>query len=910
MWLSLISLAWAQAGSPAGDPAEFFELRVRPIFAKNCFACHTNSKLGGLRLDSRETILKGGNSGPAVIPGKPDESLLIQAVRRTHQRLHMPPHGKLPDEAITDLTAWVKASAVWPDHPVKAASPAKTGQYVITPEQRVFWAFQPVRKPLISKVRNQKWPKNPLDNFILAKLEENGLQPVNQADKRVLIRRATFDLIGLPPAPEEVDAFLSDSSPDAFAKVVERLLASPHYGERWGRYWLDLARYADGQLGASKDTPYPNAFRYRDWVVGAFNEDLPYDRFVKAQITGEALKEDREKLLPGGGFQALGGGPDEEVDVTTRVFLGLTVGCAQCHDHKYDPIPTKDYYSLLGVFKSTQRDEFPLAPDDAVAAYKKHKKKIDDLSEAIDDFIQKQSIDLGEILATKTSSYMLAAWKVLSGMKPDPDDKLDREIVERWARYLKDPNREHPYLKPWDGLLARGPGKVTLNEVKKLADEFQRFVVPIFAEKKAIDDRNYVAMGGAKGVKDERTRQYTNIESLDIDKYYLWRDLASEPYSKNGEVFAGGIYYFGATNGLKRSFELRGYDLPEPKDIDPFLSGEWKEHLQVMRAELEALKQSLPPQYPYLHGVRDKDKTANAQIAIRGDPENLGEEAPRRFLQILCDGEPKLFTKGSGRLELAEAIASPNNPLAARVIVNRVWHWHFGRGIVPSPSNFGQLGERPSHPELLDYLAARFVENGWSIKALHRDIMLSATYALSSEDSAPNAAKDPDNRLLWRSNLRLRLDAEALRDSLLAVAGTLDRTIGGPPVELTANARRRTLYGYVGRTKPDATLALFDFPNPNTTSEQRMVTVGPLQRLYFLNNTFVMQQAKAVADRVNDDARSSDAEKIRKTYRLLFGRRPTKLETDLGLEFLERSKRSWPQYAQVLLSSSEFSSVN
>jgi len=420
----------------------------------------------------------------------------------------------------------------------------------------------------------------------------------------------------------------------------------------------------------------------------------------------------------------------------------------------------------------------------------------------------------------------------------------------------------------------------------------------MFDEKKIKDDRNYVALGGVKGVRDEKTRQYTNLEGLDIEKYYLWRDLASEPYRKEFLDFKGGVYYFGA------------------KEITRFLSPEAKEYYAALKADLAALK--APVQYPFLHTVRDSKKPADVRVAIRGEATTLGEVAPRRNLSILCNGEPARFTKGSGRLELAESIASPDNPLTARVIVNRIWKTHFGQGIVRTPSNFGQLGERPTHPELLDYLASRFVEQGWSVKAMHREILLSAAYQLSTDHNEASFAKDPENRWLWRANLRQRLDAEELRDSLLAVAGKLDLAMYGPPEPLTDTNRRRTIYGYVGRTKLDPMLALFDFPNPNNMSEQRTITVGPMQRLYFLNNDFVMQDAKAVAERLDAD---SDEGKIAQAYRLLFSRPPTKPETALGLDFLRRnsparkqgdelSRRAWQQYTQALLSSSEFSTVN
>ncbi len=891
-----LSLGFLQAADSKLDDHEFFEQRIRPLLAKNCFVCHTSSKMGNLQLDSREHVLKGGNSGPAMVPGKPEESLIIQAVRRTHERFKMPPQGKLPDQEIADLTAWVKAGGTWPET-AGTTAPTTSTDYVIKPEQRAFWAFQPVRKPSIPSaptMHDRAWPKAPIDSFILSKLEERGLKPAKPAEKRDLIRRVTFNLIGLPPTPEEVDAFLSDSSPGAFATVVDRLLASPHYGERWGRHWLDLARYADARLGAFEDDPLPNAFRYRDWVIQAFNEDMPYDLFVKSQIAGDLLpSENREKLVGGLGFQALARDADDEVDVTARTFLGLTVGCAQCHDHKYDPIPTKDYYSLLGVFRSSERDQYPLAPESVVAAYKEHQKKISSLKDVIDEFVQKQSSQLSEILATRTSLYLVAAWKMLGPAKLDlrnaaGERALDNETLERWVQYLKDPEKDHPYLKPWYGLLAR---EAPLEDVITFADQFQAVVLSVIAEKKGIDDRNYVLLGGAKGVKNESTRQYANLEFLDVEKYYLWRDLCSESYKKRAADFTGGVYYYGE------------------KGIGRFLQAVWREYLEQKQGEMDALKKSLPPQYPYLLAVRDSKTPKNLRVAIRGEAKNLGEEAPRRFLAILSEGPPTPFTKGSGRLELAEAIANPTNPLVARAIVNRVWALHFGQGIVRTPGNFGELGDRPSHPELLDWLATRFVQNGWSIKALHREILLSAAYQMSTQYSAENFQKDPENRLLWRANLLPRLDAEALRDALLAVAGDLDLAVGGPALPLDDKNKRRAVYSFISRSRTNGMLALFDFPDPNNTKEQRLLTNSPTQRLFFLNSDFVALQAKALADRLNRGT-NDDTARIEKAYLLLYGRPPKPAEVQLGLEFLRERSNAWPQYAQVLLTSNEFSSVN
>lgn len=941
--LSPVTLPAEAQGKPSPEMEEFFEARVRPLLAQKCFSCHTTSRMGGLEMKSRDSFLKGGNSGPAVVPGVPDKSLLIQAVQYAHPRLKMPPTGQLKPDEVEVLVSWVKSGAVWidskekPDSAGEKAAPAKEKEYVISQAQRKFWAFQPVRKPAVPEVKTPDWARNDIDRFILARLEADGLKPVRPADRRTLIRRATFDLIGLPPTPEEVDAFVNDKSPDAFAKVVDRLLASPRYGERWGRYWLDIARYADSKAGFFED-PYPNAFRYRDWVIHAFNEDMPYDLFVKAQIAADVLPvPNRDKLLPALGFQALGNlgfmgmGTDDRVDVITRGMLGLTVACAQCHNHKYDPIPQKDYYSLLGVFKSTSVHQVPLAPPKEVEAFEAHEKKIKSVEAQIREFEDKQNNMLTEILMQQTSRYMVAAWQVISGTNRDgarkvtdvaaaaATNKLDPEILDKWVKYLRKPEKDHPYLKRWYEVTGGHPAP---EQVKAVADEFQALVLAVNKEKKAVDDKNYVLLGGAAGVNDDRKRRVTQLEFLPGDKGRLWSDLAAPPFMNVGDgiEYPAGIYYYGPTRmpideaERVRQLKLAAMGVSQERQKEPierFLYGEWKAHLESMYAELDALKKSRPPAYPYLHAVQESKNPANIHVYLRGEEGNPGEEAPRRFVQILCDRECSPFSKGSGRLELAEAIADPKNPLTARVIVNRVWAWHFGRGLVRTTSNFGLLGERPTHPELLDYLATNFVENGWSLKKLHRQMMLSATYALSTDSVPENAQKDVENRLHWRANLIKRLDAEALRDSLLAISGKLDTKMGGQPVNLEdPNNYRRTVYGAVNRRKLDGTLSLFDFADPNDTSEGRVNTVGPLQRLYFMNNGFVARQAEAIVARVNREAPQNNEAKIRHAYRLLFGRVPNDSEQSLGLQFLKETGNSWPQYMQVLLSSSELMSVN
>jgi hypothetical protein len=885
-----LTLVMGAFGADQGDSRDFFEMRVRPVLSKNCFACHTSERKGGLEMSSRESLLKGGNSGPAISSDKPLDSLLIQAVSYQND-VKMPPQGKLPENEIADLTAWIKAGAVWPESP-KAAAP-KGPAYLITPEQRAFWAFQPVHRPAPPSVKNSAWPKSPIDRFILAKLEKTGLEPVNPADKRTLIRRAYYDLIGLPPSPEQVDAFLQDSSADAFAKIVDRLLASAQYGERWGRYWLDVARYSDDKLDSEVEDPYPNAFRYRDWVIKAFNDDMPYNLFVKAQIAGD-LMGDNEKYATGLGFYGLrpkAEMQEDRVDATTRGFLGMTVGCAECHNHKFDPIPTTDYYALLGVFTSTEESEYNLAPEPVVKKYKEREKKIKDQETRIRDFLYQQATQLGEMLADQSPQYLRAARQVIRPSKTDSAAAakavhLDKETLDRWVRYLAAGPKDHRYLDHWD------------DESFDL-EKFRQTVLAILKERKTVDDANVVARAEAKKAGP---KVLPKLVSLKTESYYLWRDLFfNDFYGNQFKQEDDGVLYYGPN---------RGY-LTSDGTVERFLLGPWKEHLDSMRAELAGLKHDLPPPYPFAHVIKDAAKPKVERVRIGGSAENLGAEVPRHFLSILSGGNPKPFEKGSGRLELAEAIADPENPLAARVIVNRIWQRHFGAGIVRTPSDFGKMGDRPSDPELLDYLASIFVENGWSIKALHRQIMLSGAYALSAQQSEKNARIDPENRLLWRANVE-RLDAEALRDSLLFVTGELDEKAGGPPVNLDdEHSTRRTIYGFVSRNKLDGMLALFDFPNPNITSEKRNVTESPAQELFFLNSKFIMLRAEVLARRVNADPKRDEAARIESTYRILFGRPPSRGELQLGLSYLKGAPGDfWPRYAQALLNSNEFLFVN
>ena len=918
---------------------ELFESRIRPLLAEKCYACHAASKLGDLRLDSRAAMLKGGKSGAALVPGKAEASLIYRAVVHTDEKLKMPMAGnRLSARETADLRQWIDAGAIWPDesHKVKPA----TAGFSISAEQRAFWSFQPLKKAAFPQLRDGSWAKSPVDRFILAKLEEKNLKPAPAADKRVLLRRAHFDLTGLPPTPEQVEAFDADSSPGAFSKVVNRLLESKQYGERWGRHWLDVARYADGGgkdkrpvflgYGMARDG-YVNTWRYRDWVIDAFNRDMPYDQFVKAQIAADLMPAaDRAAMLPGLGFFGIGpwftgddvlfvearaNERDDKVDALTKGFLGLTVTCARCHDHKYDPISHKDYHALAGVFSNAGYHEYNLAPADKVDTYRKYWNDIKSRQAKLEAYVNDCSIAVAETLAGQAARYMMVG-RTAFNKTPQPDlkklareEKLDAPTLERWVKYLAEPEkRQHPYLKAWDVAMKSGSD----DEARKLSTQFQDLLISVVTAKKAVladneqrvksyaPDPNEATVELPGDLRQFEFFQYKQLlvqKVMETHKHYVWLDVVqgeiSPDYPKRDAIF-----------------ENPG------KQLLRFLSVEQKAKLEGMQAELAALEKATPPEYPYLMGLSENAKPANLKLALRGNVHTLGEEVPRGLPAVLAgnDADPKPFLQGSGRLELAEAVV--RHPLAARVIANRVWMHHFGRGIVASPSNFGVMGDRPSHPELLDYLASRLVENNWSLKSLHREIMQSSVYQMSSEPMTPHQTVDPGNVLLWRANFR-RLEAEAIRDSMLFVTGALDERVGGPPQELNGVAnKKRTVYARIRRSGGEGILGLFDFPDPALSGDQRSVTNVPLQGLFFLNSDLMWRESARLAERLRAEA-PDDATRIERAYRLLYGRRATALELRKGLSFLSEAAadssekaQPWLQYAQVLLSSGEFLYLN
>ncbi len=724
--LSSVVTAADQSATPA--QLEFFEKKVRPLLARHCYACHGHKAKvlkGGLRLDERRGAFKGGDSGAVIVAGRPDKSLLIRSVR--YQALEMPPTGKLKPAEIEVLVTWVKNGAAWPAESSRTQPRTPDGRFDVARARKAHWAYRPMTSPKLPKVKNPKWGVNEVDRFILARLEAAGLPGGPTADRRTLLRRVMFDLVGLPPTPEDIRRFLDDTRPDAWARVIDRLLNSPHYGERWGRHWLDVARYSDGFGGYLDGAALPHAWRYRDWVVRSFNRDLPFDQFVRHQVAGDLLADNPEAHF-GSGFFAIGptyksdgGDPDsvaqarsetldDRVDALSRGFLGLTIACARCHEHKFDPISHEDYYSLAGIFNNTRNVLYPLGTPEQVKTY----------------------------------------------------------------------NRRQADIKHLDG------------QVKQLA--------------------------------------------------------------KLGNK----------------------------------ATGAQKQDLAAKRAELKRLRDTATPKYPVTHTLADSGNKDMA-VALRGNLRKPGQVVPRQFPRILARDNAKPFTRGSGRLDLAEALVDPSNPLTARVFVNRAWKWHFGRGLVRSPSNFGTLGEEPTHPDLLTWLAADFVKHGWSIKRLHRTILLSATYRQSAAFNRKAFTTDGDNRLVWRYNPR-RLDVEAWRDTLLSVTGELDLAVGGAPTEDVRGSRRRTMYFRVSRTgdrfATDHFLRLFDFPIPRASIAKRPRSTVPQQFLFLMNSPVMIDRARALVARLKKE-KLGPGQRLERAYQLLYGRSPTPLETQLAGDFLE-----------------------
>jgi hypothetical protein len=889
------------------DQSAFFESKVRPLLSARCYKCHSveeHKSKGNLTLDTRDGWMAGGKHGAVIVPGEPDKSPLVKAIRYADADLQMPPEGdKLDDAEIAVLEQWVKMGA--PD-PRKAAAGTAGKLTGLTDKARAHWAFQPVKEPPVPTVKNAAWVKTPVDAFVLAKLEAGKMHPSPPAAREALIRRATFDLIGLPPTPEEVADFVNDSSSDAFATIVERLLASPHYGERWGRHWLDTARYSD-TTGAEKNKDeyhYPFAWTYRDYVIAAFNADKPYDVFLKEQIAADLMpdaKDDPSRLAAlgfltvGKRFQNPNDTIDERIDAVSKGTMALTVACARCHDHKFDPIPTADYYSLHGIFASTTEPlEKPTINVAAASgpAYEDYKNQLDTLLNAS----RKRYYDILESKSTefrrKTADYLLVA--TIRGKNRDAAAILLRNKI------IADSKLDRDVYGPW------------LKRVRKGDTVFDPLITMSF-----IPQADFAAKAPevlAKLLRPGRRKAALNplvakaFENVSPDSLHTIRDVIAVYVKLFADTQDRADAYFEACRNATTADAPTGYDddlvdlISIAMKIDPAPALTF-ERLHEIAPQLPVNNQGgfkelrladigqLMLTHPGAPGcamvVADAKNPRNSYVFIRGEQNNRGPVVPRQFLEILSGKDRKPFTQGSGRLQLAEAIASKDNPLTARVAINRIWMQHFGQAFVRTPDDLGVQSEPPSHPELLDYLASQFVKNGWSVKAMHRMIMLSSTYQQSSETNPEYATTDPDNRLLWHANLR-RLDFEAVRDEMLQFTGKLDLTLGGKPVNLTEEpySNRRSVYGYIDRGRVPELMEQFDFADPDMANSRRTSTIVPQQALFFMNSPMAVDVARKVTSRPEFVEARDDAARVAALYEVLYQRKPRPEEVQYAQDFL------------------------
>lgn len=893
-------------GALPPDQVEFFENRVRPILADKCYECHTATAekvRGGLRLDTRDGLLKGGTTGPAIEPGHPERSLMLQAVKGTAKDLDQMPSKKTPlsSAEIGTLDEWIRMGAPDP----------RDGSPIATPASTPHWAFvRPVDPPLPSPGSGL----GPVDEFLRVRREKAGVRPVPRADKRTLLRRATFDLTGLAPTPEDMKAFVADTTPGAFAKVVDRLLASPQYGERWGRFWLDVARYADSKgYVFEQERRFSHSYTYRDWVVNALNRDLPYDQFLIQQIAGDQLVTPEDPWpMAALGFLTLGrrfldNTPDiidDRIDVVFRGTQGLTVGCARCHDHKYDPIPTADYYSLYGVFDSCHEPgEKPLlgpnpdaekAADYAQERERRQKKLADFRAERTAEVLKTLREHVGDYLAAAQDSLGLD-WTNLESLARTRN--LNPGLVAAWKSRLEQwRGIRHPIFAPWFAL-----STLSTNNFGKEATE----VLARLATETNTPALNPAVMQALTQASPQQFRAVAQIYGdLLTRASRQWLDLVASAEKEHRP--APEKLEDAAQEELRQLLESEHSPVREAlADVDRFFDTPTGQKLRTLRRELDELDATHPGAPLRAMALLDNDHPSEPIIFKRGNPGNHGASVQRQMPGIVVGKDRKPFTKGSGRLEMAKAIASRDNPLTARVMVNRVWLHHFGSPLVRTPSDFGVRSDPPLQPEILDHLAVWFMDHNWSLKALHRYLLLTETYQAAS-DPGPTSAqvetftendrRDPGNTLLWRMN-RQRLDFEALRDSLLEVSGQLETKLGGQPVPMfdESDSHRRSLYGFIDRQNLPGVLRVFDFASPDVSSPMRFQTTVPQQALFLLNSPFIARQAESFIRHPDVSRLDSAGEKIQRMYWLAYQRPPTRQELDLGLRFVQRSAPPPPE---------------
>jgi hypothetical protein len=933
--LVLLSCTFAIAQSTVQQLAaqtDYFEENVRPVLVNNCQMCHNaKARTSQLDLTSAAGFLAGGASGPIFSKDHPENSRILKAIGY-EESLKMPPMGKLKAEDIASITEWVKMGAPWPGADqtrVAEAQPSARPPVTFTVEQKTFWAFQPPKDPTPPPVKDTAWVRNVIDQFVLAKLEEKGLRPAPPAARATLLRRATFDLTGLPPTPEQMRDFLNDNSPQAFDRVVERLLASPQYGERWGRHWLDVARYADS-TGNDEDHRYPYAWRYRDYVIESFNQDQPYSQFIREQVAGDLLPGTdpdvpNRRGIVATGFLALGAKAlaqtdkkkmlydvyDEQVDVTSRAFLGLTMACARCHNHKFDPILAKDYYALVSMFASTKdfaRDDtgvaellyVPLVPKPQYAIYKARQDRMAALRAAIDAIDSAEHVKFLREHGQRLNDYMLAARTVYVDGKTITEAAatadLDAPVLKAWVQYLKEGSKAHPQLADWD---ASSPEKLA-----ETAAAYQKRFQTRFAEWTVVLE---------KWQEDVQTAVASNTKPPEQPHFEPGKDQFFY------EVFQTGPF----------SFQDNEDEKPKVKAIEHIRSAGAKDQIAEIQSQLAGMKASSPPD-PDMACAVVEGQPVDQKILVRGDYNNPGDDAPKAFPTILArPADPPIKTT-SGRLELANWLANPENPLPARVMMNRLWGWHFGEGIVRTPDNFGKMGDRPANQELLDYLAHRFVEGGWSVKNMQRLIMLSNTYQMASDTDDQSAEADPENRLMTRFN-RQRLDVEEIRDGVLALDGSLDPAMGGTlqkgtgtdsensadrlsldPLKLT----RRTVYLPLRRANLPTLLNLFDFGDATTVNGKRTITNVAPQALFAMNSEFGFEHSRKLAEMLLASPDAGSGRRVEAAYLRILNRTPSSGEVDAVLTYIQKYEatygkekpelEAWQSFCHILLSSNEF----
>ena len=872
---------------------QFFEERVEPIFKAACYECHSHAAehvKGGLYLDSRAGWQLGGDSGQVIVPGNPEASLLWRAINHLEPDLEMPPKGAPLDQAQRDVVEkWIRFGAVDP----RVADLSANDE----PAER-HWAFQPVVKPEVPEVARSTWIRTPVDAFVLKQLEDRGMQPSPQAKSEVLIRRLYFDLTGLPPEYDEVERFRADPSAQAYVALVDRLLASPQYGERWARHWLDVARYADTKgYVFQEERRFPYSYTYRDYVIDAFNRDLPYDRFVVEQIAADQLEgNDDPRGLAGMGFLTLGRRflnnqhdiIDDRIDVVTRGLMGLTVSCARCHDHKYDPIPTADYYSLYGVFaSSTEPTERPLLSYDATdPRFLEYDRELARLKAEWDHFrTSNQEAALSEA-RRQSGEYLQVLYDARTADRSETENlvrerKLGPVIAFRWQSYLADRSSGFdPVFTPWFEMTREEPGQENRGVVRLTA---------LLEEGESGAGEINPLLG--RRLREEKPQTVSELASLygellaEIEEAWQNRpeDWKAFPDAER-EMLRQVLYSEGAPTTIPLSQATQLLDVPTQQKI------------RALKRDVDRLPATHPGAPARAMALVDRMKLVEPVVFLRGKAGARGPRVPRQFLELVEGEDRTPFSKDrSGRLELAEAIVSADNPLTSRVIVNRVWRHHFGRPLVDTPSDFGIRAEPPSHPALLDYLASRLVGDGWSLKRLHRMLLLSHTYQQASDSDEWHAAKDPENRYFWRMNRR-RLELEPMRDTLLAVSGRLDTTMGGQPVEIAhpPHVPRRTIYGFIERQNLPSLFRTFDLASPDNSSSGRFETIVPQQALYMVNSPFVQDLARHLADSLTRESSEETGveEQVTRMYRRVLQRNPNRKELSLARAFLASQEAS------------------